>query len=154
MGLHLGFHGAAGTVTGSKYLIRRDETRILVDGGLFQGLKSLREQNWEAQDEIVARSRLMLNLHQYEDAALVAPLRFAVAAAYSIPIVTERLTVAQLGPFINESIDKIPDVVEQALREPTTEGLDKLDARGFLLHHRFCVATYFRHEVEKRVAAL
>ena len=38
--------GAAGTVTGSKHLLESDDARILVDCGLFQGVKSLRELNW------------------------------------------------------------------------------------------------------------
>jgi metallo-beta-lactamase family protein len=41
------FLGAAGTVTGSKYLVKCDGLNILVDCGLFQGLKSLRLQNWD-----------------------------------------------------------------------------------------------------------
>jgi metallo-beta-lactamase family protein len=41
------FLGAAGTVTGSKYLIQVDGKQILVDCGLFQGLKKLRLLNWE-----------------------------------------------------------------------------------------------------------
>jgi len=41
------FLGAAGTVTGSKYLIMTDEKKFLVDCGLFQGLKKLRLLNWE-----------------------------------------------------------------------------------------------------------
>jgi metallo-beta-lactamase family protein len=43
----LSFWGAAGTVTGSKYLIETDRARVLVDCGLFQGLKILRERNWQ-----------------------------------------------------------------------------------------------------------
>lgn len=38
--------GAAGTVTGSKHLLESDRAKILVDCGLFQGLKNLRELNW------------------------------------------------------------------------------------------------------------
>ena len=41
------FLGAAGTVTGSKYLINTGEKKILVDCGLFQGLKELRLKNWD-----------------------------------------------------------------------------------------------------------
>src|SRR6266550_365810 len=43
----LTFLGAAGTVTGSKHLLEVEGRRILVDCGLFQGLKELRQRNWE-----------------------------------------------------------------------------------------------------------
>src|SRR5262245_43833635 len=45
--LSLTFLGAAGTVTGSKHLLEVDGRRVLVDCGLFQGLKELRLRNWE-----------------------------------------------------------------------------------------------------------
>ena len=38
--------GGAGTVTGSKHLLTHDGKRIMIDCGLFQGLKNLRELNW------------------------------------------------------------------------------------------------------------
>jgi metallo-beta-lactamase family protein len=44
--LHITFLGAARTVTGSKHLLDTGTARVLVDGGLFQGLKELRERNW------------------------------------------------------------------------------------------------------------
>lgn len=40
------FIGATGTVTGSKYLVTYGTHRLLVDCGLFQGLKNVRERNW------------------------------------------------------------------------------------------------------------
>jgi metallo-beta-lactamase family protein len=43
---HLTFHGGAGTVTGSRYLLETERGRLLVDCGLFQGNKELRELNW------------------------------------------------------------------------------------------------------------
>src|SRR4029079_12318475 len=45
--MYLTFLGAAGTVTGSKHLLEVEGVRILVDCGLFQGLKELRLRNWE-----------------------------------------------------------------------------------------------------------
>lgn len=45
MGVSLTFLGAAGTVTGSKFLVTADSAQILVDAGLFQGLKALRRRN-------------------------------------------------------------------------------------------------------------
>ena len=43
----LTFLGAAGTVTGSKHLLDTGAHRMLIDCGLFQGLKELRQRNWE-----------------------------------------------------------------------------------------------------------
>jgi metallo-beta-lactamase family protein len=45
--MRLTFMGAAGTVTGSKYLLEHGGRRVLVDCGLFQGLKQLRLRNWD-----------------------------------------------------------------------------------------------------------
>lgn len=42
----LTFLGAAKTVTGSKYLLDTGASKVLIDAGLFQGLKELRERNW------------------------------------------------------------------------------------------------------------
>ena len=44
--MKLEFLGGAGTVTGSKFLVTAGGTRVLVDCGLYQGLKQLRLRNW------------------------------------------------------------------------------------------------------------
>lgn len=46
LALEIKFLGATGTVTGSKYLVTHKNKQILVDCGLFQGHKELRERNW------------------------------------------------------------------------------------------------------------
>ncbi|MCY7346837.1 MAG: MBL fold metallo-hydrolase [Pyrinomonadaceae bacterium] len=43
----ISFYGGVGTVTGSKYLLEHNGKKVLVDCGLFQGLKELREKNWQ-----------------------------------------------------------------------------------------------------------
>ncbi|AZZ93904.1 MBL fold metallo-hydrolase [Hahella sp. KA22] len=45
--MHLKFLGAAGTVTGSKYLLSEGSGKFLLDCGLYQGVKALRERNWK-----------------------------------------------------------------------------------------------------------
>jgi metallo-beta-lactamase family protein len=46
MGVSITFLGGAGTVTGSKYLVKHQDHSVLVDCGLFQGYKQLRQRNW------------------------------------------------------------------------------------------------------------
>src|SRR5215218_2166950 len=43
----LSFWGGVGSVTGSKYLLEHNGRKVLVDCGLFQGEKALRERNWQ-----------------------------------------------------------------------------------------------------------
>ncbi|HNP19829.1 MAG TPA: MBL fold metallo-hydrolase [Fulvivirga sp.] len=47
MDVRLKFLGGAKTVTGSKYLLEIDEFNLMIDCGLFQGLKELRLRNWD-----------------------------------------------------------------------------------------------------------
>jgi len=47
MDVRVMFDGATGTVTGSRYLLRAGRASVLVDAGLFQGAKDLRERNWQ-----------------------------------------------------------------------------------------------------------
>lgn len=46
MSMQITFWGAAGTVTGSRHLVETDKHRYLLDCGLFQGVKNLRQRNW------------------------------------------------------------------------------------------------------------
>lgn len=65
--LKIHFLGAAGTVTGSKFLIETPEQNILVDCGMFQGLKELREKNWEYLPIDVAAIDVVLLTHGHLD---------------------------------------------------------------------------------------
>ena len=63
----LTFLGAAGTVTGSKHLLDLDGRRVLVDCGLFQGAKELRERNWAALPFDSARIDAVVLTHAHLD---------------------------------------------------------------------------------------
>jgi metallo-beta-lactamase family protein len=72
--VHISFLGAAGTVTGSKYLVETDHTRVLVDCGLFQGLKTLRERNWEPPPVSAHKLDAVLLTHAHLDHSGYLPL--------------------------------------------------------------------------------
>ncbi len=61
------FFGAAGTVTGSKHLVRAGGTEVLLDCGLFQGLKALRLRNWDAPRFDPARLAGVVLSHAHVD---------------------------------------------------------------------------------------
>lgn len=61
------FIGGAGTVTGSKTLIESNGIRILVDCGLFQGIKPLRELNWEPLPVLPSSIDFVLLTHGHLD---------------------------------------------------------------------------------------
>jgi hypothetical protein len=154
----MGGHRAFGTPSSEKhfdlchlsYLWGRRQ--IAVDQLVAAGL-TIAPPAWtrEQKDEAVGKSWCMLNLHQYAESALVAPIRFAVAASYSIPIISET--------FHDESskrlcyiVDDLPNLVRQGaqlvkLQEP-------LLALGSRLHNELCIKTDFRHEVEKALHEL
>ena len=63
----LSFWGAAGSVTGSKYLIESDRARVLVDCGLFQGPHELRDRNWQEPPFNAASVDAVLITHAHID---------------------------------------------------------------------------------------
>lgn len=65
--INIHFLGAAGTVTGSKYLIDTGDRKILVDCGLFQGIKELRMKNWEYPPVTVKDIDIVLLTHGHMD---------------------------------------------------------------------------------------
>ena len=65
--MKLTFLGAVGTVTGSRYLLEDDGRKILIDAGLFQGRKELRERNWTPPTFDPADIDAMLLTHAHID---------------------------------------------------------------------------------------
>ncbi len=63
----LTFLGAAGTVTGSRYLLEGGGLRLLIDCGLFQGLKALRLRNWDPAPVDPATLDAVLLTHAHID---------------------------------------------------------------------------------------
>ena len=69
MSKHVNIHflGASGTVTGSKFLLEFPDKKVLVDCGLFQGIKKLRELNWQQLPINAEEIDLVLLTHGHLD---------------------------------------------------------------------------------------
>lgn len=80
----LSFFGAAGTVTGSRYLLEAGELRVLVDCGLFQGYKFLREKNWQPFPVEASSIGAVLLTHAHLDHSGYLPV--LVAQGFKGPI--------------------------------------------------------------------
>jgi metallo-beta-lactamase family protein len=70
----LQFVGGAGAVTGSKYLVRAGGRQVLLDCGLFQGLKALRLRNWAKPPFVPAEIDAVVLSHAHVDHAGYLPL--------------------------------------------------------------------------------
>lgn len=68
------FLGATGTVTGSKYLVSSGETKVLIDCGLFQGLKQLRLRNWDSLPIDLSSLSAVILTHAHVDHSGYLPL--------------------------------------------------------------------------------
>lgn len=84
MGVTLSFHGGAGTVTGSRHLLSIDQRHVLVDAGLFQGLKKLRLLNWQEPEFDPASVEHLLLTHAHIDHSGYIPR--LVRSGFSGPI--------------------------------------------------------------------
>jgi len=65
--VRINFLGASGVVTGSKYLIETSKQNILIDCGMFQGIKELRELNWSNLPVNVPAIDVVLLTHGHLD---------------------------------------------------------------------------------------
>ena len=78
----LTFLGAARTVTGSKYLLDTGRSQVLIDAGLFQGLKELRERNWQPFPMDVSKLDAIVLTHAHLDHCGYLPS--LVAAGFTV----------------------------------------------------------------------
>ncbi len=97
----IGFYGAAGTVTGSRYLVRVGETCVLVDCGLFQGPKRLREKNRSPLPFDPSTLDAVLLTHAHLDHSGFLPA--LMKAGYKGPVFCTTGTADLLGILLPDS---------------------------------------------------
>ncbi|KGL62505.1 MBL fold metallo-hydrolase RNA specificity domain-containing protein [Polaribacter sp. Hel1_85] len=109
------FLGAAGVVTGSKFLIETSEKNILIDCGMFQGLKELRELNWKDLPVNVKEIDLVLLTHGHLDH--VGYLPRLVKQGFKGKIIGTAPTLAIAQIILNDSAKINEEEAEKANKE-------------------------------------
>lgn len=132
--MELGFFGATGTVTGSKYLVTEGQSRILVDCGLFQGFKQLRLRNREPFPVAPDSLEALVLTHAHIDHSGYIPLLVRNGFAGRIHCTPATLDLCRI---------LLPD--SGHLQEEEAEYANR---RGFSRHHP-ALPLYTREDAER-----
>lgn len=115
----LSFLGAAGTVTGSKTLLKHQQHRVLIDAGLFQGFKNLRQLNWLPMPIDVKQLSAVALTHAHIDHSGALPL--LVRQGYRGPIYTSAATADVASVLLIDSAKLQQEEAEYANRHHTSK---------------------------------
>lgn len=113
--------GAAGTVTGSKHLLITPELNLLVDCGLFQGLKYLREKNWEKPPVDPAGIGALILTHAHLDHCGYIPL--LVKNGYHNTI------------YMSQPTRDLAELILRDCAKLQEEDAEKANRHGYSKHH-------------------
>ncbi len=101
MDVRVKFLGGAKTVTGSKYLLEIDNYRVLIDCGLFQGLKEYRLRNWDPFPADVASIDAIVLTHAHIDHSGYLPR--IVREGFNGPVYCTNATAALLDIMLKDA---------------------------------------------------
>jgi metallo-beta-lactamase family protein len=133
------FLGGTGTVTGSKYLFEQNTKRILIDCGLFQGLKALRQKNWMPLPLDVKTLDSVILTHAHIDHTGFLPR--LVKQGYNGPVYANSATVDLLKIMLLDSAH---------LQEEDARFLNKIGATK----HKPALPLYNKEDAEKAISLL
>lgn len=103
----------------------------------------------QVRHENLQRSRLVIHVHQHDNVATLAPQRWALAAAYHLPILTEATTAENnIPPCFDTYYDRIVQTVKWYKDNDFPPHLTEM---GATLYHYLCIEHPFRKEVEAAV---
>jgi metallo-beta-lactamase family protein len=111
--------GAAGEVTGSKFLIETSEQNIMIDCGMFQGLKELRELNWVDLPLDVNTINVVLLTHGHLDHVGYLPRLFKQGFRGKIIGTAPTLAIAEI--ILKDSAKIHEEEAEKANKENYTK---------------------------------
>jgi metallo-beta-lactamase family protein len=134
------FLGAAGTVSGSKYLIDTGETRFIVDYGMFQGAKELRLLNWKPPQVAPATVDHVLLTHAHIDHSGMLPVLVREGFRGKIwctPVTAELCEISLLdAAHLQEEDARFANKMKFSKHEPALPLFTTEDAEQVLPHLR------------------
>jgi metallo-beta-lactamase family protein len=137
--VRLTFCGAAGTVTGSRYLLEAAGRRVLIDCGLFQGPKEIRQRNWQDPGFDPTSIDAIVLTHAHVDHTAYLPR--LVAMGYDGPIYATPTTIDLVGLVLPDSAHLQEEDAEYANR------------KGYSKHHP-ALPLYTVDDAEKTLGML
>ncbi|HKJ75481.1 MAG TPA: MBL fold metallo-hydrolase, partial [Alphaproteobacteria bacterium] len=137
--MKISFLGAAGTVTGSKYLLEIANKRLLIDCGLFQGRKELRLRNWRPPPIDAGNLDAVILTHAHLDHSGYLPV--LMRSHYRGPVFCTAGTKDLCGILLPDSGYLLEKDAEYANRE------------GFSKHHP-ALPLYTQKEAEETLKSL
>ncbi|WP_299113964.1 MBL fold metallo-hydrolase [uncultured Winogradskyella sp.] len=117
--VRVNFLGASGVVTGSKFLIETSEQNIMIDCGMFQGLKELRELNWNDLPIKVNTIDVVLLTHGHLDHVGYLPRLFKQGFKGRIIGTAPTLAIAEI--ILRDSAKIHEEEAEKANKEKYTK---------------------------------
>jgi hypothetical protein len=101
----------------------------------------------QERHNILARTRMMLHVHQNDGVLTCAPQRFALAAAYRMPLVTERLENCGVygHKILWSNFEYLPSFTKMWLKDDHSR---ELDSYGYELYHLLCERHTFKSCVD------
>ena len=115
----INFLGASGVVTGSKFLVETSEQNILIDCGMFQGLKELRQLNWTDLPIDVEEIDVVLLTHGHLDHTGYLPRLFK--QGFRGKIIGTEPTLAIASIILKDSAKIHEEEAEKANKEKYTK---------------------------------
>jgi len=137
--MRMTFLGAAGTVTGSKYLLEHRDQRVLIDCGLFQGYKQLRLHNWDPFQLPVGDLGAIVLTHAHVDHSGYLPV--LVRSGYRGPVYATPATCELVRILLLDS---------GRLQEEAAEFANR---HGFSRHNP-ALPLYTEHDAERALKLL
>jgi hypothetical protein len=130
-------------------LFAPSQHRYEAAGQLHERGISIAPNAWgDERHTILMQSRAMLHVHQWDDRPTAAPQRFALAAAYSLPLITETLANPGIFGSGKRLMADLADIGRFTADWMQPERADELAGYGAALHELLCVEWNFKSVIE------